>query len=217
MNDDRDYKTAALKNMVANRFQLNFKRNVGPTSQSIRECQPRSRDGWADYYYASVRPPKHIDGLGRIMYQKIHEEIIPALQSITVEECIAYMHELVIDKTYDGYCAEIAAVKQFVEEELEGYEVLPAPDEVDRTLAVDYYIPVGENWVGLQIKPVTVEQIPNLHEWQERWREGHEEFRRRYGGGVFTLVSVREGRDQKALHNPEVIQDIKAEIQRLEQ
>lgn len=33
---------------------------------------------------------------------------------------------------------------------------------------------------------------------------------------VFTLVSSREGRDRKPLHNREVIQEIKAEIRRLE-
>ncbi|MGC9316688.1 MAG: hypothetical protein ACP5KN_01475 [Armatimonadota bacterium] len=33
---------------------------------------------------------------------------------------------------------------------------------------------------------------------------------------VFTLLSSREARDRKPLHNREVIQEIKAEIRRLE-
>jgi len=217
MSGDRKYRTAALKNMVVNRFQLNQKHNVGPTSESIREYQPRSKEEWADFYYQHVRPREHIDELGRRMYQKIQDEIIPALESITVDECIAYMHELVIDRTYEGYVSELETVREIVAGELEGYEVLPTPDDVDRGLAVDFYIPVGEYRIGLQVKPITVSQIPNLHEWQRIWEEGHEEFRRRYGGRVFVLINVRRGSSDKRLANPEVIDEIKAEIRRLEE
>ena len=36
-------------NSVMNRFQLNFKRNVGPTSKSIRECHPKIKEEWKEY------------------------------------------------------------------------------------------------------------------------------------------------------------------------
>ena len=32
-----------ILNSAMNRFQLNYKRNVGATSQSIRECEPKMR------------------------------------------------------------------------------------------------------------------------------------------------------------------------------
>lgn len=144
VSGDRKYRTAALKNMVVNRFQLNQKRNVGPTSESIRECQPRSKEEWADFHYQHVRPREHVDELGRRMYEKIQDEIIPALESITVDECIAYMHELVIDRAYEGYASEIEAVREVVVGELEGYEVLPTSDDVDQGLAVDFFIPAGQ-------------------------------------------------------------------------
>lgn len=100
--------------------------------------------------------------------------------------------------------------------ELAEYEVRPTSDEVDRRLAVDFYIAVGESRIGLQIKPVTVDQIPNLHEWQRLWHEGHTEFERRYGGRVFTLVNL-SSRDDKRLLDPSVIEEIRCEIRRLEQ
>lgn len=31
-----------ILNNAMNRFQLNFKRNVGPTSESIRQCAPKT-------------------------------------------------------------------------------------------------------------------------------------------------------------------------------
>ncbi len=33
-------------NYTMNRWRLNFKRNVGPTSASIRDCQPASLEEW---------------------------------------------------------------------------------------------------------------------------------------------------------------------------
>lgn len=35
-----------ILNNVVNRFQLNFKRNLGPESKSIRKCSPKSLDEW---------------------------------------------------------------------------------------------------------------------------------------------------------------------------
>ncbi len=210
-------KTAALKNMVANRFQLNSKRNVGPTSQSIREAQPDSLEAWEDYYYEHVRSREHIEALGNRMYEKIHQVIIPALESISPEECQQYIHELVITKTYQGYVDEIEAVRDLVATELSELpiEIEPAPDEMDRVLAVDFIIRVGDNLVGLQVKPITADQVPDLHKWESIWRRAHEEFKNRFGGKVFTVYNVRRGQE-KSLHDPEVSQQIKREIARLQ-
>lgn len=38
-------------NYATNRWQLNFKKNVGPTSDSIRLCQPSNLNDWETYYY----------------------------------------------------------------------------------------------------------------------------------------------------------------------
>ena len=47
-----------ILNSAMNRFQLNFKRNVGATSESIRKCEPRTIDEWKNYYFSNVRPPR---------------------------------------------------------------------------------------------------------------------------------------------------------------
>lgn len=49
------------------------------------------------------------------MFERIRTDVIPALESITVEECISYIQDLVIRKTYEGYVAEIEAVRALVE------------------------------------------------------------------------------------------------------
>ena len=48
-------------NYAMNRWQLNFKRNVGPTSDSIRMCAPETFEQWQDYYYSHVRSREQID------------------------------------------------------------------------------------------------------------------------------------------------------------
>ncbi|MCC5944871.1 MAG: MjaI family restriction endonuclease [Bernardetiaceae bacterium] len=70
-----------ILNSAMNRFQLNFKRNVGPTSESIRKCEPKSLEEWRAYYFENVRPKllysysAKIDGKKTIVNQEIVSEI----------------------------------------------------------------------------------------------------------------------------------------------
>lgn len=100
-------------NYTANRWGLNKKRRLGPTSESIRICQPETKEAWKDYYYTNVRSYEEVDNLGRLLYQHIcndlprEERFHPdLLASITEDDCIAYMHYLAIDTTYVGYARE---------------------------------------------------------------------------------------------------------------
>jgi len=64
-----------ILNSAMNRFQLNFKRNVGATSESIRKCSPKTLEEWRDYYFKNVKTKEHIEELGRKLYVKITEVI----------------------------------------------------------------------------------------------------------------------------------------------
>lgn len=100
-------------NYAMNRWQLNFKRNVGSTSDSIRLCSPESLEEWSSYYYSHVRSHSHIDNLGDSLFNHIHDDL-PAeerfhpslIESITRQDCISYMHHVVIDRVYNGYAKE---------------------------------------------------------------------------------------------------------------
>ena len=102
-----------ILNYAMNRWQLNFKRNVGPTSDSIRLCCPASLEEWRAYYYEHIRSSEHIDSLGRILYQHIkfdlpsEERFHPNLIArVTEQDCIDYMHTIVIDRVFNGYMKE---------------------------------------------------------------------------------------------------------------
>ena len=102
-----------ILNYATNRWGLNKKRSVGPTSDSIRQCSPRDLDEWKNYYYSNVRTVEEIDEVGRRLFE-IVREILPRenrffpdlLDSITENDCIEYIHTLVINKQYEGYNRE---------------------------------------------------------------------------------------------------------------
>jgi predicted ATP-grasp superfamily ATP-dependent carboligase len=128
-----------ILNSVMNRFQLNFKRNVGPTSESIRKCAPKTIDEWREYYFKNVRTKEHIEDLGRKLYIKITEVIQAEVAEITEEDCIKYMLQMVIDRTFDGYMTEIQTIYGQLEKIL-NVKIEPAPDEWDRLFNIDFFI-----------------------------------------------------------------------------
>lgn len=202
-----------LLNAATNRFQFNFKRNVGAVAEAIRLCQPHDLAEWEAYYFSTIRSKDHIEDLGRKLYIKLSEVIQAELNSITEQDCIDYLLNLVISRTFDGYETE----KITIYEQLEGLlstKIEPAPDEWDRGFNVDFFIRIKDNFIGLQIKPVTFSNAQQAHLWQEVQDTSHQKFLQRHGGGVFTVLSHKVG-DKKVLANPEVIDEIKEEIKRL--
>jgi hypothetical protein len=79
-----------------------------------------------------------------------------------------------------------------------------------------HYIPIGDKFIGIQIKPITYAQAPEIHRWWEWMRESHERFEREQGGKVFIVFSVSEKGGAKRIYNEDVIREIRAEIERLQ-
>ncbi len=203
-----------ILNSVMNRFQLNYKRNVGPTSESIRQCSPKTVEEWRQYYFEKVKPKEHIENLGRKLYIKITEVVQAEVDEITEKDCIEYMLQLVIDRTYDGYVTEIKTIYGQLQREL-GEKIEPAPDEWDRKYNVDFFIKIKERDIGLQIKPVNQGiQLPQIFKEKAKQLETHEKFEKKYGGKVFFVYSSKHG-DKKTIANVDVLDEIRSEIKRL--
>jgi hypothetical protein len=203
-----------ILNSATNRFQLNFKRNVGAVSEAIRRCAPKTVDEWREYYFAQVRSKQHIEELGRKLYVKITEVITSEVEEVTEEDCIQYMVQLVIDRTFDGYTTEIRTVYGQLQGLL-GVKIEPAPDEWDRLFNVDFFIRIKDKYIGIQIKPASgVSHIPEIFKERNQQAETHKEFTEKHGGKVFYVISIKEG-TTKVIHNKEVIEEIRSEIKRL--
>ena len=95
------------------------------------------------------------------------------------------------------------------------HKIEPAPDEWDRTYGVDFYIPINDKNVGIQIKPIKSGQSINQYQWIEMHRKNHERFKNDFGGHVFFVYSVKGSGKKKKIYNTEVIDQIIEEIKRL--
>ena len=203
-----------ILNSAMNRFQLNFSRNVGSVSEAIRRCSPKQIEDWEKYYFKNVRSKEHIEELGRKLYVKITEVITAEVEGIKEEDCIKYMFEMVINRTYQGYVTEIQTIYGQLQEILK-VKIEPAPDEWDRLYNVDFFIKIKESHIGLQIKPAGgVSHIPEIFKERSLQETTHEKFTKKYGGKVFYIISVKTG-DKKKVQNVEVIDEIMNEIKRL--
>jgi len=120
---------------------------------------------------------------------------------------------LVINRTFDGYQSEIQTIYGQLEKIL-GVKIEPASDKWDRGYNVDYFIKINNKYIGLQIKPAGYEYIPQIINERIQQKKTHKKFTSKYGGKVFYIISITEGKN-KIIHNPEVIDEIKKEIDRL--
>ncbi|RUM42483.1 MAG: MjaI family restriction endonuclease [Desulfurobacterium sp.] len=215
-----------ILNLATNRWGLNKKKSVGPVSQWIRECEPSTLREWERCYIKklqeflgnkdiSLSPENYLEELGKKLYVKISEVIRAEIDEITEEDCINYIKQLVFNRTYEGYLTEIKTIYELLEKLLK-VKIKPAPDDWDRLYNVDFYIEVNGKFIGLQIKPISYEQTPEVHKWKEWLSETHKKFKEKYGGKVFIIFSAKvDGR--KEIVNREVVDRIREEIKRLKE
>jgi len=211
-----------LLNYGMNRWGLNKANSVGPTSELIRNCAPKSFKEWEEYYFSNAVQKKrngiivtreYLTDLGQKLYIKLSEVVQNELESIQEDECIDYAYNLVLNRTYEGYKNEINTVYGQLESIL-GVKIQPAPDEWDRTFNVDFFIHVKDKFIGLQIKSVSGLALDH-YQWEKMHEQNHTKFEKKYGGRVFFIYSRKSGKKAK-INNPSVIEDIIKEIERLQ-
>jgi len=202
-----------ILNQAMNRWGLNKKNSVGPVSELIRKCSPKRLEDWESYYYEKVYSKEYLEELGRKLYIKITEVIQYEVAEVTEKDCIKYIKEVVISRTFEGYQTEIQTIYGQLQNIL-GMPIKPAPDEWDRLYNVDFYMEVDDKCIGLQIKPITFEHTFEDYKWKEIQETTHLEFKKIFGGSVFIIFSVKVG-DKKKIKNSDIIDEINKEINRL--
>lgn len=217
------FKRETLLNYGMNRWGLNKANSVGTTSELIRNCAPKSFEEWEKYYFNNAIQKKrdgiritreYITEIGRKLYIKVSEVVQNELESIQEEECIDYAYNLVLNRTYEGYQREINTVYGQLESILD-VKIQPAPDEWDRSFNVDFFIQIKEKFIGLQIKSVSGLALDH-YQWETMHEQNHARFEKKFGGHVFFIYSRKSGKKAK-IDDPEVIEEIKAEIKKLQE
>ena len=217
------FKRETLLNYGMNRWGLNKAHSVGSTSELIRTCAPTKYEEWVEFYFTKATQKKkggikitrdYIDSLGQTLYIKLSEVVQNELVSITEDECIDYAYNLVLNRTYEGYKTEIETIYGQLEGAVER-KIEPAPDNWDRAYSVDFFIKIGEKFIGIQIKPIASGKSLNDYQWIEMHKVNHARFEKDFGGKVFFVYSIKSSTGTKRIYNTEVIDQIREEIIRL--
>lgn len=212
-----------LLNYANRRWGLTKTNKVGEVMALIRECQPKSFQEWEKWYFehakTNTKEPLPVtryllNELGERLYEKLITLVIPeikeSIQTLTKQDCIDYIYQLTLCRTYDGYEREKSVVfdnlaKRFTDVIFE--ETNPC---LDHSGDIDYIGRVGDKVFGLQIKPITANASLGNYDVSARMRQSFKNFEDAFGGKVFIIFSTEEH-----VRNEQVFKEIKEEIKRL--
>ncbi len=216
-------KKEKVLNYACQTYQLSRPNKVGAVMSLIRECQPKSIQDWEKWYLENA----HTDGknsvkvtkdvlkeLGERLYVKIKEIVIPewqeAFNQLTLQDCVDYIYNLTINRTYDGFNREISVVTGTLAKEFPEVKFVESEPELDHAGDIDYLGWIGDKAFGIQIKPVTAKASFGNYSPSERMKASFREFEKKYGGKVFIIFSVGD-----EIKNKEILKEVQDEIKRL--
>ncbi len=210
-------------NYTCQTYQLSRPNKVGAVMALIRECQPKSFEDWERWYFKNAYTEgktkikidkKNLTELGERLYVKIKEIVIPeweeAFRQLTLKDCIDYIYNLTICRTYDGFLREKSVINDNLAKRFSDVNFIESDPQLDHAGDIDYLGLVSDKAFGIQIKPVTAKANFGNYSASERMKKSFEEFEKKFGGKVFIIFSI----DDK-IENEEVLQEIQTEIVRL--
>jgi len=216
-------KKEKVLNYACQTYQLSRPNKVGAVMSLIRQCQPKSLEDWERWYFEKAcsigkNPVKItrevLEELGERLYVKITEIVIPewqeAFSQLTLQDCVEYIYNLTVNRTYDGFSREKAVVTDELEVRFPGVTFVESEPELDHAGDIDYLGYVGEKAFGIQVKPVTAKANFGNYSPSERMKASFREFERQYGGKVSIIFSL-----DGEIANKEVLTEIEKEIERL--
>ncbi len=216
-------KKEKVLNYACQTYQLSRPNKVGAVMALIRECQPKTIEDWEKWYFEKANtdgktPTKitkeSLAELGERLYVKIKEIVIPewteAFNQLTLQDCVDYIHNLTINRTFDGFMREKSVIEDNLAKTFPNVKFEESDPELDHAGDIDYLGWIGDKAFGIQIKPVTAKANFGNYSATERMRASFEDFTRKYVGQVFIVFSI----DDK-IKNEEIIDQIANEIKRL--
>jgi hypothetical protein len=217
-------KKEKVLNYATQTYQLSRPNKVGAVMALIRECQPKTIEEWEKWYFENAitdgkTPTKitkdSLDELGERLFVKIKEIVIPewteAFNQLAVQDCIDYIHNLTINRTFDGFIREKSVIEDNLAKAFPTVKFEESDPQLDHAGDIDYLGWVGDKAFGIQIKPVTAKANFGNYSATERMKSSFDDFREKFGGQVFVVFSI----DDK-IKNEEVVELIAKEIRRLE-
>ena len=216
-------KKEKVLNYTCQTYQLSRPNKVGAVMDLIRQCQPKNFAEWERFYFeeaftaskvSSKVTKESLHELGVRLYEKITTVVVPewmeAFQNITQDDCVDYIFNLTLNRTFDGYQREKSVVNDNLVKLFPEVRFEESPSELDHAGDIDYLGYVGQKAFGIQIKPITANANFGNYSPTERMKRSFTAFEQDFGGKVFVVYSVRED-----VANKDVIKQIALEVTRL--
>ncbi len=216
-------KKEKVLNYACQTYQLSRPNKVGAVMELIRECQPKTIDEWKKWYFEKaytenkeqVKITKEVlKELGERLHEKITEVVIPEWQSafkeLSLQDCIDYIYNLTVNRTYDGFLREKSVVNDGLVKHFPEVDFVESETDLDHAGDIDYLGFLGEYAFGIQIKPITAKANFGNYSISERMKKNFIDFEKKYKGKVFIIFSL-----DGEIGNKEVIKEIQNEINRL--
>jgi len=216
-------KKEKVLNYACQTYQLSRPSKVGAVMALIRECQPHTIEEWEQWYFENAYTEaktktkitkESLQELGERLYEKIVEIVIPEWQAaftrLTLQDCIDYVFNLTINRTFDGFLREKSVINDSLAKIFSNVVFEESDPELDHAGDIDYIAKVGNKAFGIQIKPVTSKANFGNYSATERMKASFADFEEKLGGKVFVVFSL-----DGEIANKEVIKEIQKEIERL--
>jgi len=216
-------KKEKVLNYACQTYQLSRPNKVGAVMALIRECQPQTITDWERWYFENAYTAakmktkitnESLQELGERLYEKITEVVIPEWQAafaqLTLQDCIDYIFNLTINRTFDGFLREKSVVNDGLAKVFHDVVFEESDPELDHAGDIDYIAKIGNKAFGIQIKPVTAKSNFGNYSATERMKASFADFEEKFGGKVFVVFSL-----DGEIANKEVIKEIQTEIEKL--
>lgn len=206
-------------NYTAQRYGLTIPNKVGSVMELIRKCQPKTIQDWENFYWENAYTKKAdsekvdkelIEELGKRLYEKIHAVVIPewtkAFEGISEDDCIDYIVDVTIRRTYNGFYREKSVVFDNLAKEFPELTFEESDANLDHAGDIDYIAKSTKNnkIIGIQIKPITSNIAFSGYSVSERMKKNFTSFEEQYQGKAFVVFSEKE-----KIMNKEVIEEIR--------
>lgn len=206
-------------NYTAQRYGLTRPNKVGSVMELIRKCQPKTIQDWEEFYWKNAYTKKNdaekvdrelIDELGKRLFEKIHAVVIPewtkAFEEITEHDCIDYILDVTIRRTYNGFFREKSVVFDNLAKIFPELIFEESDSNLDHAGDIDYTAKSTKNGkvIGIQIKPITSNIAFSGYSVSERMKKNFNAFEDQYKGKAFVIFSEKE-----KIMNKEVIEEIR--------
>ena len=216
-------KKEKVLNYATQTYQLSRPNKVGSVMALIRECQPKTIEEWEKWYFENAFTEaklktkitkESLTELGERLYEKITEVVIPEWQAafaqLTLQDCVDYIYNLTINRTFDGFLREKSVVNDGLAKIFPDVVFEESDPELDHAGDIDYIAKVGNKAFGIQIKPVTARANFGNYSATERMKASFADFEEKFGGKVFIVFSL-----DGEIANKEIVNEIQKEIDRL--